>query len=110
MALSYEDLMAESEAEAEAKGLPFIAKGGVATVFRPIMFLDNKEMKVVLALAESMQDDKLSTDAKIDAVNAILIAAADKKDAVKKSLADLPLPARMRIFEEWMKAADLPEA
>lgn len=110
MALSFDELMAEANEEAKVKGLDFEAKGGSKVLFRPVLSLSDQELKVVLALVESMQDDKLSTQAKLDAVNAILMAAADKKDATKKSLAELPLTARMRIFEEWTKAADLPEA
>lgn len=110
MALSFDDLLAEAETEAKAKGLDFVAKDGTKVLFRPVLSLGDREMKVVLALVESMQDDKLSTEAKLDAINAILLAAADKKDATKKSLAELPLTARTRILEEWMKSADLPEA
>jgi hypothetical protein len=108
--LSFDDLLAEAHEEAEAKGLEFVAKAGVKVVLRPVLMLADKEMKLVLTLAESMQDDKLSIDAKLEAVSQILVAAADKKDAMKKSLAELPLAQRVKIFETWMKAADLPEA
>lgn len=108
--LSFDDLMAEAEQETKAKGLDFTAKDGSKVLLRPLMMLGKVELKNVLALVKRVQNEDAEIDARLDAIDAILVAAADRKDPLKKSLAELPPSMRTRIFEEWMKAADLPEA
>lgn len=108
--LSFDDLMAEAETEAQAKGLEFVAKGGVTVLLRPLLLLSKAELKNVTVLLDKVQKEDATIDARLDAVDAIMLCAADKKDALKRSLAELPPTMRTKIFEAWMKAADLPEA
>jgi hypothetical protein len=110
MALSYEDLLAEEEREAAEKGVPFIGKGGAKIILRPVVILPRADQVLILNLSEAVQKDDLAVEAKLDAIDKILVAAADKKKPMKDSLAGLALQSKMRIFEEWMKAADLPES
>lgn len=108
--LLFDDLMDEVESESEAKGLTFTAKNGEIVLLRPLLMLSKVELKNASLLIEKVQNADLPIDARLDAVDAIMICAADRKDALKKSLVELPPAMRMRIFESWMKAADLPEA
>jgi len=119
MALSFDDLMAEAKEEAKATGLEFVAKGGTKVLLRPILMLSKTEVKNILALLDklnavkSSKDGDQDTEAVIemfDSVDQVLICAADRKDPMRKSLADLPPKSRMQIFEAWMKAAEVPEA
>ncbi|SFI81795.1 hypothetical protein SAMN05216275_10573 [Streptosporangium canum] len=108
--LRYEDLVEEVERETADKGLPFLAKDGKTVILRPIMLLGKEELKVVQALLKVIGDDTADTFARIDAMENMLIAAADKKDSLKKSLADLPPQIRTKVFNAWMEAGKGPEA
>ncbi|GAA3537176.1 hypothetical protein GCM10022419_016250 [Nonomuraea rosea] len=108
--LKYDDLIADVERELEENGLHFIAKDGTTVVLRPILLLGKDELKVVQTLLEKVGDDDADTFAKIEAIDAMLIAAADKKQALKDSLGDLPPQIRTRVFDAWMKGSDAGEA
>lgn len=108
--LKYEDLVDEVERELVAKGLEFLAKDGKTVLLRPILFLGKDELKVVQTLLKVVGDETRDTFERIDAMDAMLVAAADKKDSLKKSLADLPTQIHTRIFDAWMKAAKAGEA
>lgn len=108
--LSFDDLMAEVETESEADGLTFTAKGGTVVLLRPLLLLSKVELKNVTLLIEKVQKEDATIDARLDAMDAIMVCAADKKDALRKSLTELPTAKRTKMFEAWMKAADLPEA
>lgn len=110
MALSFDDLMAEAVAESKAKGLEFVAKGGETVLIRPLLLLSKTELKNIMALLKRVENDEADIVDRLDSVDAILVAAADRKEALKRSLAELPPAMRTRVFEAWMQAADLPEA
>ncbi|MEO3860123.1 hypothetical protein [Acrocarpospora sp. B8E8] len=108
--LKYSDLIDEVEREQAAKGLEFEAKDGKVLLLRPILLLNKDELKVVRTLLKVVGDKDTDTFEQIDAMDAMLVAAADRKDAMKKSLADLPPQMKTRVFEAWMQAAKSGEA
>ncbi|WP_043617352.1 hypothetical protein [Nonomuraea candida] len=108
--LKYEDLLADVEREKIEKGLEFHAKDGEVVILRPVLLLSKDELKVVQVQLKVIGDDKVDTFGRIDAMDAIMIAAADKKKSLKDSLGDLPPQLRARVFETWMQAADTGEA
>ncbi|MER7208537.1 hypothetical protein ABT340_15810 [Streptosporangium sp. NPDC000239] len=108
--LNYEDLVAEVDSELDEKGLKFLAKDGKTVVLRPVLLLGKDELKVVQTLLKVVTDNDRDAFERIDAIDAMLIASADKKDSLKKSLADLPPTMRTKIFDAWMKAGKGPEA
>lgn len=108
--LKYADLLSEANKEAEDKSLEFGAKDGKIVKIRPLLHLGRDELKSVRALLKKVQDDKGDPFDRLDAMDQILVAAADRKDALKSSLADLPPQARTRIFNTWMKVSNAGES
>lgn len=108
--LKFDELMDEAQKDAEAHSLPFEAKGGTVVTLRSITHLDKNELKNVRVLLARLQDDDLDIDDKIDAMDSVLVIVADRKDAMRKSLNALPIMMRTRLFEEWQKAVQAPEA
>jgi hypothetical protein len=110
MGLNYKDLLAEVEQEKTDKSLPFVAKDGKTVLLRPILLLGEDELKVVQVLIKQIGDDKADSLDRLGAIDNLLVAVADKKDSMKKSLADLPPGIHARIFNEWNKAVNAGEA
>jgi hypothetical protein len=108
--LKYEDLLADVERELAEKGLEFVAKDGKTVVLRPILLLSKDELAVVRSLLPTVSNDEADPFDRIDAMDRMLIAAADKKDSFKKSLVELPPQMHTRVFDAWMKAAKTGEA
>ncbi|GII83294.1 hypothetical protein Ssi03_12840 [Sphaerisporangium siamense] len=108
--LKYEDLVADVEREQVEKGLEFVAKDGKTVLLRPILLLSKDELAVVRGLLPTVTNNEADPFDRIDAIGRILVAASDKKDSLKKSLADLPPHFHTRIFDDWMKAAKSGEA
>lgn len=108
--LSYNDLLAEVEAEKEEKSLEFVAKDGNTVQIRPLLLLSKDELKTAKSLLPKLQDKDGDPFEKIDVMDAILVAAADRKDSLKKSLADLPPQVHARIFSAWLEAGKAGEA
>ncbi|MFD8142613.1 hypothetical protein [Streptomyces sp. NPDC059708] len=92
-----------------AEGLTLKGPDGVVHL-RPIMLLPKADLKAVYAHIDAVQSKNISELGKIDAMDNALVAAADHKDALKAMLDELPLSARLEIFEGWMEAAEVPEA
>ncbi|MEU4726540.1 hypothetical protein AB0G06_43675 [Nonomuraea dietziae] len=110
MALNYADLMAEVSKARTEQSLPFVAKDGKTVLLRPLLLLGDDELKVIKALLPTVQDKDGDAFKKLEAITTILVAAADKKDSFKKSLADLPQQVHARIFNEWIDAVNAGEA
>lgn len=108
--LKYADLVADVKRESDENGLDFEAKDGTTVRLRPIVLLGKDELKVVQTLVKVVSDEDRDTYERIEAMDNMLIAAADKKASLKDSLADLPPQYHARVFDAWMKAAALPEA
>jgi hypothetical protein len=109
MGMSFDELMAEAKQEAVENGLDFTAKDKTEVLLRPILLLSKQEIKNVMALAKKVGDDKVDIDAQLDAVDQMLVCAADRKDAMKKSVTDLPPKAKMKVMKAWLEAANVPE-
>ncbi|WP_431911722.1 phage tail assembly protein [Nonomuraea jabiensis] len=110
MALNYADLVAEVEREKTEKSLPFVAKDGKTVLLRPFLLLGETELKTVQVLLKKVGDEEADSLDRLAAIDNILVAVADKKDSLKKSLADLPPSIHSRIFNEWIKATNAGEA
>ncbi|MGN9782764.1 hypothetical protein ACTMTF_15130 [Nonomuraea sp. ZG12] len=110
VALNYADLIAEVEQEKADKSLPFVAKDGKTVLLRPILLLSDAELKTVQVLIKKIGDDDADSIDRLTAIDHLLAAVADKKDSLKKSLADLPPGFHARIFNEWNKAVNAGEA
>ena len=110
--LSFDDLMSDVEQEVEEKGLPFKCKDGKITLLRPVLLLGGAELKNVLALLPKLADEKVDVHDKLEYAAAILIAAADNKVSLRKSLDALPPTKYLDIVSEWTEKAgtDLPES
>lgn len=108
--LKFADLQAEANEELATKSLEFVAKDGKTVLIRPFMSLTKDELKVIQTMLPKVQDDKADPWERIEAMDTMLVAAADKKDSLKKSLSDLPPAQRAKVFEAWMEAAKGPEA
>jgi hypothetical protein len=111
--VSYEDLMAEVETEAKEQGLEFTCKDGKVSFLRPFLLLGDTELKNIVLLLDKVNDGDLSLTDRMGYADKILIAAADKKDSLRKSLADLPLGKKIKVIQMWMDAAgnkQLPES
>ncbi|MER5643949.1 hypothetical protein [Streptosporangium sp. NPDC002524] len=104
--LKYEDLVEDVKRELAAKGLEFHAKDGETVTLRPVLLLGKEELKVVTTLLNVVSDEGADTFARIEAMDAMLIASADKKKSLKNSLDDLPPQIRTRVFDAWMKAGN----
>ncbi|WP_433332526.1 hypothetical protein [Spirillospora sp. CA-294931] len=110
MPLSYADLKAKAEKKAHEKGLPFIARDGKQVFLRPLLSLSKVEGKNALALVSIVENDKRDLNERLEAIDAMLVVASDRKRAMKDSLGDLDSESRMEIFQAWMEAAQGPEA
>ncbi|QFG25446.1 hypothetical protein [Actinomadura sp. WMMB 499] len=108
--LSFADLKAKAEQAEKEMGLSFIAKDGKELLLRPLLHLSKTELKNALAHVSVIENDDNDFETRLEAVDQMLVVAADRKDAMRKSLADLPTDARMEIFKAWMEAAQGPEA
>lgn len=110
--MRFADLMTEVNQEAEEKGLPFVAKDGKTVLLRPVMLLSEMEMKTVLGLLPKLNNDDVSVEEKLSYAGTILVAAADRKDSLKRSLAELPPIKHLKIVEAWMAKAgsEVPES
>lgn len=108
--LKYSDLIAEAKQEIDEKGLVFEGKDGKTIKLRPILYLGKEELQVVQTMLNVVRDEQKDLFDRLEAIEKILVAAADRKDAFKKSLADLPPSVCTRIFEEWMEAGQMGEA
>ncbi|MEU9871105.1 hypothetical protein AB0C87_24960 [Actinomadura sp. NPDC048021] len=108
--LSFADLKAKAEETQKENGLVFIAKDGKEILLRPLLHLSKTELKNALAHVKVIENEDFDFEVRLDAIDQILVVAADRKDAMKKSLADLPTESRMEIFSAWMEAAQGPEA
>lgn len=104
--LNYLDMMEEAAAESADKTLTFTAKDGEVVTLSALDTLSRADLKLVTKLIDILNDDKVSTDVKLNTIDQILGAVADKKDSLDESLEDMPLKARMKIFEAWMGKAD----
>ncbi|MEU5878180.1 hypothetical protein [Spirillospora sp. NPDC047279] len=110
MTLSFADLKTKAEQAEREKGQPFIAKDGKELFLRPLLHLNKAELKNALALVDVIQNDDTSFQLRLDAMDQMLIVAADRKKAMRDSVDNLPAEARMEIFKVWMEAAEGPEA
>lgn len=108
--LNFNELKAEEEKLTDEQGLHLTGLDDEEIMVRPVMMLPSEDQKVVLTLSKTLNKKNTADEAMLDALDQILIAASDKKEAMKKTLAALATPSKMTIFEAWMKAADLPEA
>lgn len=108
--LKFEDLIDEVDRELAEKGLEFIAKDGKTVMLRPVLLLGKDELKVVQVLLKVLTDDSKDAFERLEAIDAMLIASANKKESLKKSLAELPPQIRTRIFDAWMQAGKAGEA
>lgn len=110
--LDFNELMAEATKTAEEEGLKFKAKDGKVVLLRPLLQLSAVELKNVMTLLPKVSDKKTEDTDKLDYAAMILVAVADKKDSMRKSLDALPLVSAIKILEEWMEKAgsDLPES
>ena len=110
--LSFEDLMAEVEAETQEKGLKFKAKDGKTVLLKPVALLGRAELLNVMAMLPQLASDDVSSETKIDLAAQILVCVADKKASLQKSLDELPPLKNLTIVEQWMEAQgdELPES
>lgn len=108
--LTYDDLMADLERDIKERGLTFVTKDGTEVTLRPLMLLNDAEMRTVQVLMRALQDSKDSKDGDVDkqmeAIDQMLVAAADVKKPFKDSIADFPPQVRAKIFEAWLEADD----
>lgn len=104
--LRYDDLVADLERESKERGLTFEGKNGKSILLRPVDLLSDAETKVVNALLPVVVDEGADFEKKMDAVDRIMKAAADKKTEWENSVKDLPPTVRVRIFEAWMESDD----
>ncbi|MEU7830384.1 hypothetical protein [Nonomuraea sp. NPDC049129] len=110
MALNYADLVAEAELEMAEKSLEFIAKDGKTVMLRPLLLLSKDELKTVQVLLKKVADQEADSLDRLAAIDNILVAVSDRKDSLKKSLADLPPAMHARVFNEWNAAGSPGEA
>lgn len=98
--LDFKTLLEEAEKApaVEIKGLD-----GETIKLRKFDNLPGKDFKNVLKYIDIIQSDKTNEAGKIDAMDLCLIAAADKKDALKGALEKLPMTARNATFQAWME-------
>lgn len=89
---------AEKAPAVELKGIK-----GESIKLRKFENLPGADFKAVLKYIDIIQDDKVSEAGKIDAMDKCLVAAADKKDALKLALEKLPMGARNKVFAAWME-------
>ncbi|MGW5735734.1 MULTISPECIES: hypothetical protein [Streptomyces] len=106
--LDFHELKEAAEKDA-GDGLT-LTGGSKVIHLRPVMTLPSADLKLVFKHVEAVQAKNVSELGKIDAMDNALIAAADHKAELKKMLVDLPMSARLEIFEAWMEAAEVPEA
>jgi hypothetical protein len=107
--LKYSDLMAEAKREIRKNSLEFIGKSGEKIIFRPVMYLSDAELKVIQVHLKVVSDQDADVSDRIEAIDRILVAAADRKKALRESLSDLPAQSRAKIFETWMQVDDVGE-
>lgn len=108
--LNFADLKAKAEKVQKEKGVTFVAKDGKELFLRPLLHLSKQELKSALALVKVIEDEKKDYEARLDAVDQMLVIAASRKKAMRDSLDDLPAEIRMEVFQVWMEAAQVPEA
>lgn len=108
--LNFADLKAKAEKVQKEKGVTFVAKDGKELFLRPLLHLSKQELKSALALVRVIEDEKKDYEARLDAVDQMLVIAASRKKAMRDSLDDLPAEIRMEVFQVWMEAAQVPEA
>lgn len=108
--LSFADLKEKAEAKEKDNGLTFIAKDGKELILRPLLHLSKVELKNALALVKVIENEDNDFELRIDGIDQMLVIAANRKEAMRKSIADLPIESRMEIFQAWMEAAQGPEA
>lgn len=97
--INFKDLLSAANSN---PGVEIVALDGKTVVLRRFENLPSKDFKTVLKYIDILQDDKVNQSGKMDAMDACLIAAADKKDSLKESLAEMPISARNTVFETWM--------
>ncbi|TDB90909.1 hypothetical protein E1264_03530 [Actinomadura sp. KC216] len=102
--LKYDDLVADLEREYQEKGLTFVGKNGKNILLRPINLLNDAETKVVNALLPTVTDEDSDFEKRVDAIDRIMKAAADKKTEWDASVKDLPPTVRVRILEAWLES------
>ena len=104
--LSFDDLKKSVDEQVAEKGVYFKAKDGKKVTLRPLMLLNDAELKVVKTLMESVSKEQDKDEQDVirlgESINQILVAAADVKESLKKSLAELPFETRIEIFNAWM--------
>lgn len=106
--LKFNDLLAE--AEKNEKNVEIETADGSVVKLREFANLPGADFKLVLKYIDILQDKKVKESEKIDAMDLCLIAASDRKDAMKEMLDLLPLSGRESIFNAWMEAAEVPES
>ncbi|MFF4298025.1 hypothetical protein ACFY0N_30765 [Streptomyces vinaceus] len=83
-------------------GVEIKALDGKTVILRRFENLPRKDFKLVLKYMSILQDEQVNQEDKMDAMDACLIAAADKKDSLKESLEKMPIGSRNEVFEVWM--------
>jgi hypothetical protein len=110
VALNFADLIAEVEQEKNERSLEFIAKDGKTVLLRPFLLLGESELKTVQVLLKKVGDEEADSLDRLAAIDNILVAVADKKESLRKSLVELPPSIHSRIFNEWIKVTGAGEA
>ncbi|MET8684848.1 hypothetical protein ABZV77_11580 [Streptomyces sp. NPDC004732] len=101
------DFNAIAEAADKDPGLQITSLDGEKIQLRKFENLPGDDFKTVMKLINIIQDEKVGQDAKLDAMDQCLVAASDKKESMKYSLARLPLSARNEAFDAWMDSDEV---
>lgn len=106
--MSFDAVKKDIDRKVADKALVWTCKDKKTKVtLRPLMYLADAELKTVTVLIKSLaDDDDEDLDKRMEAIDTVLGCAADKKDAFKKDLAELPIAARTEIFNAWMGSDD----
>lgn len=104
--MSYDDVMDDVQKGIDDKSLVWTCKDKKTKVtLRPMMLIPDPDLKVVLVLIKALGEiDDTDFEKRIETVDRILVAVADKKDAFKKDMADIPAEKRIEIFQAWSDA------
>lgn len=105
--ISFDDLVAE--VHNSYKAVEFETSDGTVVNLRALAVLPRHERKAVVDAVKVVNAKNADADKQENAIDAVLLAAADRADLFEPALDALPLGAKVKLIQIWSDGTQAPE-